>query len=205
MNKILVLLFLLFSFNCFSQNISGKVIAIIDGDTFKLLTQDSLQHRIRIANIDCPEKKQPFSNRAKQFTSEAIFGKMIMIEVLKTDRYGRLIGVVTYDKAMNLNHELVKNSMAWHYVKYSNNEHLQKIEDNDAIIRLHGRYINTNFSILVCADGFNLMPNNIISNEEIISETIFNYFTYKRLNRVIEAQENHVKYIKTLDSKGFKM
>ncbi len=130
MNKILVLLFLLFSFNCFSQNISGKVIAIIDGDTFKLLMQDSLQHRIRIANIDCPEKKQPFSNRAKQFTSEAIFGKMIMVEVLKTDRYGRLIGVVTYDKVMNLNHELVKNGMAWHYVKYSNDNDLQKIEDN---------------------------------------------------------------------------
>ena len=38
--RIFVLLFL-FSFPCFSQSITGKVVGIMDGDTFKLLTADS--------------------------------------------------------------------------------------------------------------------------------------------------------------------
>jgi endonuclease YncB( thermonuclease family) len=110
--------------------IKGKVVSITDGDTFKLLSQDSTLHRIRIANVDCPEKKQPFSTKAKQFSSNAVFGKYVKVDVLSTDRYGRLIGIVIYNDSLNLNHELVKHGMAWHYVKYSTDSILQSIEDN---------------------------------------------------------------------------
>lgn len=48
-----------------SQAITGKVIGIMDGDTFKFLTADSTVVKVRLANIDCPEKKQAFSARAK--------------------------------------------------------------------------------------------------------------------------------------------
>jgi endonuclease YncB( thermonuclease family) len=116
-------------FEITKDTITGKVVAITDGDTFKLLTKDSILHRIRIANIDCPEKKQPFSKRAKQFTSEAIFGKNVKVEILNTDRYGRYIGIVIYNDSLILNNELVRNGMAWHYIKYSNDEVLQKLED----------------------------------------------------------------------------
>ena len=128
MSKILILSILFLSFNCISQNINGKVVAITDGDTFKLLTQDSIVHRIRIANIDCPERKQPYSKKATQFTSKAIFGKQIKVNVLNTDRYGRLIGVVIYNDTLNLNYELVKNGMAWHYLAYSKDKKLDSIE-----------------------------------------------------------------------------
>jgi endonuclease YncB( thermonuclease family) len=113
----------------FSQTITGKVTAITDGDTFKLLDQDSRLHIIRIANIDCPERKQPFSTRAKQFAADAIFGKTIEVEVLSKDRYGRLIGMVFYNDSLTLNHELVKQGYAWHYVKYSKDTILQSLED----------------------------------------------------------------------------
>ncbi len=107
----------------------GKVVAITDGDTFKLLTQDSTLYRIRVANIDCPERKQPFSTKAKQFTSDAIFSKAVNVEIINTDRYGRLIGVVYYNDSLVLNHEIIKNGFAWHYVKYSKDTELQEIED----------------------------------------------------------------------------
>ena len=110
--------------------IKGKVIAITDGDTFKLLTADSIQIKVRLANIDCPERKQPFSNKAKQFVSEAIFNKTITLHVLKKDRYRRFISNVIYDDTLSLCHELVKNGLAWHYVKYSKDTTLQKLEDN---------------------------------------------------------------------------
>ncbi len=72
-----------------AQTLTGKVVGIMDGDTFKLLTADSTLVKVRLANIDCPEKKQPFSARAKEFTSYAIFGKTVAISILKTDRFKR--------------------------------------------------------------------------------------------------------------------
>lgn len=117
--------------NCYSQKqiLTGKVVAITDGDTFKLLTKDSTLIKVRVANIDCPERRQPFSAKAKEFTSEAIFGKNIKLKYLKKDRYGRFICNVIYNDSLNLSHELVKYGLAWHYVKYSKDKNLQTIED----------------------------------------------------------------------------
>lgn len=100
----------------------------MDGDTFKLLTQDSTEIKVRLANIDCPEKKQPFSQKAKDFTSQAIFGKTVRIDVLKKDRYKRSIANVYYNDSLNLGTQLVKNGLAWHYIKYSKDLELQKME-----------------------------------------------------------------------------
>jgi endonuclease YncB( thermonuclease family) len=124
-----IALFLLTTLAYSQQTILGKVTAITDGDTFKLLMKDSTLIRVRLANIDCPERKQPFSKKAKQFASDAIFGKNIEISVLKKDRYGRFIANVFYDNKKNLSKELLKAGFAWHYVKYSNDLTLQELED----------------------------------------------------------------------------
>jgi micrococcal nuclease len=124
----LLLIIIFFSIPVSSQTLEGKVVGITDGDTFKLLVQDSILHRIRVANIDCPEKKQPFSAKAKQFTSDAIFGKIVKVNVLSTDRYGRYIGVTTYNDSLILNRELLKNGLAWHFVRYSNDMTLEELE-----------------------------------------------------------------------------
>ena len=108
---------------------SGKVIAITDGDTFKLLTKDATLIKVRVANIDCPERKQPFSKRAKQFTSDAVFSKHVKLEYLKKDRYGRFICNVFYDDSLNLSEALLKEGLAWHYIKYSKENYLQAIEN----------------------------------------------------------------------------
>lgn len=113
-----------------SQSITGKVVGIMDGDTFKLLTADSTLIRVRLANVDCPEKKQPFSAKATEFTSHAIFGKSVTINVVQSrDRYRRYISNVIYDDSLSLCHELVKHGWAWHYVKFSKDETLQQMED----------------------------------------------------------------------------
>ncbi|WP_418183351.1 thermonuclease family protein [Algibacter sp. PT7-4] len=122
--------------------ISGKVTAITDGDTFKLLTKDSILIKVRLANIDAPERKQPFSKKAKQFVSQAIFRKHINIYVLKKDRYGRYIANVMYNDSLNLNFQLVKNGLAWHYTKYSTNQKLQDIE-NLAKKKKKGLWVNS--------------------------------------------------------------
>ena len=121
--------FCLISFVLHAQNITGKVVAITDGDTVKLLTRDSTLIKVRVANIDCPERKQPYSTMAKQFTSQQVFDKEVKLEYLKKDRYGRYICNVIYNDSLSLSKELLKNGMAWHYVKYSNDSTLQVLED----------------------------------------------------------------------------
>lgn len=130
LRKTFLILLLLFPLITFSQKvITGKVVSITDGDTFKLLTQDSVQINVRLANIDCPEKKQAFSSKAKEFTSEAIFSKNVTLMVLKKDRYGRTIANVIYNDSLNLSQELLKHGLAWHYIDYSKDPLLQKLED----------------------------------------------------------------------------
>lgn len=146
LNKQIILInfFFIVFLSAFSQqSLTGKVIAITDGDTFKLLTQDSIQVKVRVANIDCPERKQPFYQKSKQFTSDAIFNKIVVLNVLKTDRYRRLIAKVYYDESLELGKELVKNGYAWHYVKYSNDESLQELEDTAKANKL-GLFIDPN-------------------------------------------------------------
>ena len=45
-----------------SSVLEGIVVKIADGDTITVLDPDKVQHRIRIAGIDAPEKKQAFGN-----------------------------------------------------------------------------------------------------------------------------------------------
>jgi hypothetical protein len=87
---------------------------VSDGDTFTLLDGRE-QYKIRLYGIDCPESGQPFGNRAKQFTSEAAFGKQVTVEVVDVDRYGRVVGETFLPKARHLNAELVGAGLAWWY------------------------------------------------------------------------------------------
>lgn len=74
-----ILILLLVPFFSFSQLI-GKVIQIKDGDTIVILDDKNNQHVIRVADIDCPEYKQPYSKKAKEFTAEQVFKKKVFIK-----------------------------------------------------------------------------------------------------------------------------
>ena len=69
----------------------AKVIGITDGDTIKVLDAANNQHKIRLAGIDAPERKQPWGTRSRQGLAEILAGKDVTIEDRKTDRWGRNI------------------------------------------------------------------------------------------------------------------
>jgi len=107
----------------------GKVIGIKDGDTFEVL-YDSIPERVRLAAIDCPEKSQPFGKNARQYASELCFGKMVMVTSNgKRDRYKRVVGTITTAEGVNINEELIRAGLAWHYDQYSDNKELSVIEE----------------------------------------------------------------------------
>lgn len=105
----------------------GKVIGIKDGDTVEVIDNLNKTAILRLAGVDCPEKKQPFGTRAKQFTSDAIYLKTVKYIVTNKDRYGRSIAKVYY-KNKYLSAEIIKNGMGWHYKKYSISQELARFE-----------------------------------------------------------------------------
>lgn len=110
-----------------ARNITGRVTAIKDGDTIELL-RDRTTYRIRLEGIDCPEKKQPYGNRAKQFVSDLCFGKTVTARISSQDRYGRYLAFIILSDGRNLNHELLRNGLAWHYKQYSKDRNLASLE-----------------------------------------------------------------------------
>lgn len=95
---------------------TGQVVAVTDGDTIKVL-QDGHETKIRLYGVDTPEKKQAFGQKAKDFTASLVAGKMVDVEPVAQDRYGRTVGLVTM-AGRSLNEELVKNGFAWVYRQY---------------------------------------------------------------------------------------
>jgi endonuclease YncB( thermonuclease family) len=111
----LALIFLLV-LPCPAWGWSGKVVGVSDGDTITVL-RDKQPQKIRLYGIDCPEKRQPFGKKAKQFTSDMVFGKTVEVNRIDTDRYGRTVALVAADERL-LNEELVKAGLAWVYDRY---------------------------------------------------------------------------------------
>jgi endonuclease YncB( thermonuclease family) len=133
MKKNITLLFILFSFNLFfsQTTLTGKVIGIKDGDTVVVLDSLNNQTTLRLAELDTPEKSQPFGTKAKQFTSDQIYLKTIKYVVTDIDRYGRSIAMIYYDTDNKyLSAEIIKAGMGWHYKRYSKSKVLALLEDN---------------------------------------------------------------------------
>ena len=83
--------------------------------------------KVRVAGVDCPEIGQPWSSRAKQFTSQLVFGKTVTIETHGTDQYGRMIGRV-FVGTRDLSEELLRAGMAWRYEVGPPDNHLADAE-----------------------------------------------------------------------------
>lgn len=127
--KQFIILLLLFPLFNFSQTSYGKVVSIKDGDTVVIIDSLNNQTTLRLAEVDCPEKNQPFGTKAKQFTSEQVYLKNIKYVVTDTDRYGRSIAMIYYDSDNKyLSAEIIKAGMGWHYKKYSTSKELEDLE-----------------------------------------------------------------------------
>ncbi|MBW7889937.1 MAG: thermonuclease family protein [Chitinophagaceae bacterium] len=105
-----------------------KVTGVKDGDTFVLL-MNGKQQVVRFAHIDCPEKGQPYGNKAKKFVSDLCFGAFVsLIQCGGYDRNKRLIAEVILPDGRNLNKELMRHGLAWHFKKYSTDEEYARLE-----------------------------------------------------------------------------
>lgn len=110
-----------------AHTLKGKIVRVTDGDTVVLLDSTNTQHRIRLNGIDAPERGQPYGTKATNFVKELAAGKQATVEYENKDRYGRILGTL-YVGDKNINEELLKAGLAWHYKFYNKDKRLADLE-----------------------------------------------------------------------------
>jgi endonuclease YncB( thermonuclease family) len=110
-----------------SHHFTGKVVKIVDGDTFDILDSLNKVSRIRMNGIDAPEKKQAYGQKSKEMLGKWCFAKTVLVKVYSKDRNGRLIAD-SYVNGRSLSLIMIEEGMAWHFKKYSNDTLLATAE-----------------------------------------------------------------------------
>ncbi len=123
-----------------ARTFSGKVIAVMDGDTL-LVLQDGKPVKIRLADVDAPEvghavmggkspnsqKAQPYGDASKLSLSEMVMGKQVQVSSRAIDVYGRMVAMVSIG-GMNVNHEQVRRGLAWDYSRFHSNRDVMALQ-----------------------------------------------------------------------------
>lgn len=110
------------------STVSGKVIAIIDGDTYDVLLQGKKTVRVRMEGIDAPEKGMPFYQKSKKYLSDLCFGKQIKIKITGVDNHERFLAYSFLEDGKELSQEMIKAGLAWHFKKYNSDSKLSELE-----------------------------------------------------------------------------
>lgn len=105
------------------------VVGVTDGDTLTALSEQREQIKIRIAEIDAPESRQPFGAASKRSLSDLCFKVRAEIRPQKTDRYGRTVARVTC-RGEDASAHQVRTGMAWVFERYASDRSLFRLQDD---------------------------------------------------------------------------
>ncbi len=118
-----------------ADSLTCRVVTVNEGDTFTCLTTDNTRLRVRLAEIDAPERKQPYGAEAKQALAELVLEKQVVLQVHEVDRYRRTLARV-YVGNLDVNYVLVEQGAAWAYTQQLKDE---KLNDAQTLARNMGK------------------------------------------------------------------
>jgi endonuclease YncB( thermonuclease family) len=104
------------------QAFTARVIAVLDGDTV-LIKRASGLLKIRLAEIDAPEKAQTFGETSKRSLSDMVMGKQVKFVSETMDQYGRMVAHLSVE-GLDVNAEQIRRGMAWEYSNFHSNKSL---------------------------------------------------------------------------------
>lgn len=116
--KLITILLLSLCLPAHAENVlRGIVSSVRDGDTVTVgIGVERI--RVRLAGIDAPELKQPYGKEARDFLASRVLNKSIVVSWRKKDKYRRTVGMLLLD-GRDVNLELIRAGLAWHYTKYA--------------------------------------------------------------------------------------
>ena len=109
-----------------AQTYEGKVIKVTDGDSINILYEGKTL-RIQLAEIDAPERRQPFWKMSREALADYVAGKEVQIIEVDIDRYKRVVGQV-YLGDFWVNGALVRGGYVYVYPKYATSKQLYEYE-----------------------------------------------------------------------------
>lgn len=114
-----------------AETFRGRVVKVYDGDSIAIVLLDTLEeHEIRLQAVDAPENGQPCWRDAQLFLAELLHGQIVRVEVEKRDKYKRLVGrVFINETGLDVEMELIRNGLAWHYAYYNQEPELAKAQE----------------------------------------------------------------------------
>ena len=114
---------------CSREKNTCRVVKISDGDTLTCLTKGNKSIKVRLAEIDAPEKSQAFGQKSKKTLSDLVYQKNVRLslkEKIAINEPSRLFII----KIKNINLEMVKQGMAWAYKQYSHDPIYLQAQEN---------------------------------------------------------------------------
>ncbi len=125
-----------------TTDLKGQAVKIIDGDTFTLETGNQ-SLKIRLSEIDTPERNQPYGMEAKQLLNDLLTGQTVRVKNEGQDKYQRTLGRV-YVKSpwwrltdKDVNAELVRQGAATQPVV---ERRLAAVENRKIVLRRERRW-----------------------------------------------------------------
>jgi endonuclease YncB( thermonuclease family) len=101
---------------------------VLDGDSL-VLRAGGRDVEVRLAEIDTPEKGQPYADNARKALQGMVLGRRVRLDVLDVDRYGRSVSrVYRLPDETWINAEMVRRGYAWVYRSYVRDKRLYAIE-----------------------------------------------------------------------------
>jgi len=97
---------------------TGTVVSIADGDTVTVLDSSRQQHQIRIAAIDAPERRAPFSRSARDGLAAMVQRRQVDVRPAATDRFGRTVAQLFVD-GRDVGLALIEAGLAWHFSRHA--------------------------------------------------------------------------------------
>jgi endonuclease YncB( thermonuclease family) len=98
------------------QVISGVVMRVTDGDTFRL---SGLDVAVRVWGLDAPERKQRGGTAATNAMRDLIDGKTLTCVERDTDRYRRVVGQCFLENGQDIAAAMIAAGVAREYCRYS--------------------------------------------------------------------------------------
>lgn len=108
-------------------DITGRVVAVTDGDTIKVLDYANNEHKVCLTGIDAPERGQSFGTASRKHLTSVVAGKQVFVESDNWDRYGCDLGKVwlqpsdcpSCGRSLDANCADIFAGMAWCYRYYA--------------------------------------------------------------------------------------
>lgn len=100
--------------------------SVHDGDTLTAVC-DGVAVKVRLVEIDAPERTQPYARRSANHLKSVCVGKSARLDGAHPDKYGRTLARV-YCAGVDVSADQVRRGYAWAFDKYLTDPSIKRLE-----------------------------------------------------------------------------